>query len=133
MSCRSCEGQVKDLSFDKLVMCMECSLVQLKGETNDTLIQDIIKGGEFRIPYIGSILSQNAFESIGKDSVYFSLKSLEHLLDRHDLAVTYIEPDGIYLKIKIESSDVVKLRKAEKKLRLDNWGTYFLFALKARK
>ncbi|HEX9504141.1 MAG TPA: class I SAM-dependent methyltransferase [Patescibacteria group bacterium] len=87
--------------------------------------------------YLGSMLEQNAFDNIVHEHIeYYSLKSLEYLLDQHDLEIVDVELNDInggsfrtYIKF---INPVERLRRWEKKARLDNWGTYLLFKFRVQ-
>lgn len=87
--------------------------------------------------YLVSMLQQNAFDNIVHEHVeYYSLKSLEHLLNRHGLEVVDVELSDInggsfrtYIKHKTK---VQELRDIEEKFKIGNRFTYMLFVLKIR-
>lgn len=140
MKCRSCQGKTKDLftfggNPPDLVMCTTCTLVQLKERGEPLVIDNFGDYKEFSVMYIGSILENEDFDIITSDTpVYFSLYSLEYFLRLHDYQITYVKAKGIWLHVSVRHVDsVIKLREKEEQMKLDKWGTYFLFALKHRK
>ena len=104
------------------------------------------KNGVFVIQqnYLAGMLKQNAFDNIVHEHLeYYSLLSLENLLDKHDLEIfdvelsdinggsfrTFIAHKG---KMKINKS-VYRLREHEKKLKLNKSKIYEDFALRVKK
>lgn len=88
--------------------------------------------------YLGGMMEQNAFDNIVHEHIeYYSLKSLEHLLNRYNLEVVDVELNDINggsFRTYIKFMDPVKqLRKKEAREKLDNWGTYLLFLFRVRK
>lgn len=94
--------------------------------------------------YLVGMLKYNAFDNIVHEHLeYYSLLSLENLLNKHGLEIFYVEQSKINggsfrtfishkAKRRIDKS-VIKLRKEEKKLKLDNRRTYKNFAEKVKK
>jgi len=91
--------------------------------------------------YLVSMLENNAFDNIVHEHLeYYSLQSLEELLNRHNLTIFNVELNEInggsirtYVKhkdcIKYSiSSNVEDIRNHEKKLKLDDYETYEKFA-----
>jgi methylation protein EvaC len=89
------------------------------------------------VEYIGNILRHIQFERFYLDRIfYYSLTSLEHLFDAHDMTVTdleHIEPHGGSLQVTIQrkgprnkpSGNVVALRQQETEgLTLDELGKF---------
>lgn len=87
--------------------------------------------------YLAGMLKQHAFDNVVHEHLeYYSLSSLEKLLNRHGLEVFDVEENTINggsFRTYIRHMDVVKrMRLREKRLRLDSEWTYMLFALKVR-
>lgn len=94
--------------------------------------------------YLGGMLRLNAFDNIVHEHLeYYSLLSLENLLNRHGLFVFDVElneTNGGSFRTFIskkssrkESQRVVSLRKNEKKIRLNKASTYDSFAKRVKK
>lgn len=87
--------------------------------------------------YLGDMVNNTAFDNIVHEHIeYYSLKSLEHLLNRHGLKVFNVEMSlinggafRVYVK---HMNNVEKLRIYEESIKLGNKWTYMLFALKVR-
>ena len=87
--------------------------------------------------YLATMLQNVAFDNIVHEHIeYYSLKSLEHLLNSHGLEVFDVEINSINggaFRVYVRHMDnVKKLRQMEEKLKLDNKWTYMLFAIKVR-
>ena len=87
--------------------------------------------------YLGGMLAQNAFDNICHEHLeYYSLRSLEHLLNRHGLEVFDVEQNdingGSFRTYVRHMSRVDKMRLAERKLKLENEFTYMLFGMKVK-
>jgi NDP-4-keto-2,6-dideoxyhexose 3-C-methyltransferase len=87
--------------------------------------------------YLGSMVKQHAFDNIVHEHIeYYSLKSLEHLLNRYMLEVIDLELNDINggsFRVFVKFMNPVKqLRIQEEKMKIDNWGTFFLFFLKIK-
>lgn len=82
--------------------------------------------------YLASMLKQNAYDNVVHEHLeYYSLASLEHLLNRHGLDVVDVELNDInggsfrcYVK---QMDNVKRLRIYEEKLKLNNKWTYIMF------
>ncbi|MFH1423755.1 MAG: class I SAM-dependent methyltransferase [Candidatus Nealsonbacteria bacterium] len=92
-----------------------------------------------QMSYLPSMLRQNAFDNICHEHVeYYSLASLENLLERHKLEVFDVELNDVnggsfrvYIQHKGQrpvKNSVARLRKFEKKLKLLDKKTYKDFA-----
>ena len=87
--------------------------------------------------YLATMLQNVAFDNIVHEHIeYYSLKSLEHLLNRHGLEVFDVEVNSINggaFRVYVKHMDnVKKLRQREEKLKLGNKWTYMLFAIKVK-
>ena len=87
--------------------------------------------------YVGSMLSQMAFDNICHEHLeYYSLASLEKLLNRHGLEVFDVQMSdingGSFRTFVRHMDNVKKLRIMERKMKLDNQWTYLLFAMKVK-
>ena len=88
--------------------------------------------------YLVGMLQQNAFDNIVHEHLeYYSLTSLEKLLNKHGLEVFDVETSQInggsfrtYIR---HMSNLKKMRYMERKLKLNNEWTYYLFALQVKK
>lgn len=88
--------------------------------------------------YLGTMIENLAFDNIVHEHVeYYSLKSLEKLLNKHFLKVVDVEVNSInggafrtYIK---HMDGVEKMRIIEEKMKLDNQFTYVMFAMKVKK
>jgi len=88
--------------------------------------------------YLATMLDNLAFDNIVHEHLeYYTLKSLEYLLEKHFLKVVDVRVNTInggafrvYVK---HMSNVEKMRIIEKKMRLDNQFTYVLFGMKVKK
>ena len=91
--------------------------------------------------YLVTMLENNAFDNIVHEHLeYYSLQSLEYLLNKHDLEVFDVEQNNInggsirvYIKFKNSnkfsiSKNVDSVREYEKKIGLNNTKTYLDFA-----
>ena len=91
--------------------------------------------------YLVTMLENNAFDNIVHEHLeYYSLQSLEYLLNKHDLEVFDVEQNNInggsirvYIKFKnckkfSISKNVDSVREYEKKIGLNNTKTYLDFA-----
>ena len=87
--------------------------------------------------YLAGMLAQTAFDNIVHEHLeYYSLKSLENLLNRHGLEVFDVETNSInggsfrtYIR---HMGRVDRMRYQEEQLKLGNKWTYMLFALRVR-
>lgn len=87
--------------------------------------------------YLVGMLKNKAYDNICHEHVeYYSLTSLEKLLNRHGLEVVDVETNSInggsfrtYVK---HMDNVKKMRYSERKLKLDNPWTYYLFAIQVK-
>jgi len=87
--------------------------------------------------YLVGMLKNKAFDNICHEHVeYYSLTSLEKLLNNHGLEVVDVTQNSInggsfrtYIK---HMDNVRKMRYEERKLKLDNQWTYYLFALQVK-
>lgn len=87
--------------------------------------------------YLVSMMKNKAFDNICHEHIeYYSLTSLEKLLNRHGLEVVDVETNDInggsfrtYIK---HMDNVKKMRYMERRLKLDNDWTYYLFALQVK-
>jgi len=94
--------------------------------------------------YLGTMISQNAFDNIVHEHIeFYSLLALENLLKSHNLEVYKVEQNNInggsfrtYIQHKgkrpIDKS-VNKMRMEEQKMKLDDINTYDAFAKRVRK
>lgn len=93
--------------------------------------------------YLKLMLEQNAFDNVVHEHLeYYSLISLQNLLNKHKLEIFDVEVNNInggsfrtYISFKNKrkvSSSVTKLTKLEKKLNFKNKGTYKDFAKRIR-
>ena len=84
--------------------------------------------------YLVTMLENNAFDNIVHEHLeYYSLQSLEYLLNRHDLEVFDVEQNNINggsirVYIKFISKNVDSVREYETKIGLNNTKTYLDFA-----
>ena len=88
--------------------------------------------------YLVGMLEQHAFDNIVHEHLeYYSLTSLEKLLNRHGLEVFDVETSSINggsFRTYVRHMDALKkMRYMERKLKLDNEWTYMLFALEVKK
>ncbi|MGH9877821.1 MAG: class I SAM-dependent methyltransferase, partial [Nitrososphaerales archaeon] len=96
--------------------------------------------------YLAAMLANNAFDNIVHEHLeYYSLASLEKLLDRHDLAVFDVEENDInggsfrtYIKHKsCESYPVMEsvkmMRSNEERIKMHEYTTYQSFAARIKK
>ncbi len=87
--------------------------------------------------YLVSMMKNKAYDNICHEHVeYYSLTSLEKLLNRHGLEVVDVEENSInggsfrtYVK---HMDNVKRMRYKERQLKLDNEWTYYLFALQVK-
>lgn len=87
--------------------------------------------------YLAGMLRQHAFDNIVHEHLeYYSLNSLEKLLNRHFLEVVEVEENdlnGGSFRTYIRHMDSVKkMRFQERQMRLDKWNPYFMFGLQVR-
>ena len=87
--------------------------------------------------YLATMLQNVAFDNIVHEHIeYYSLKSLEYLLNKHGLEVFDVEVNSINggaFRVYVRHMDSIKrMRLYEEKLKLDNKWTYMLFSLKVR-
>lgn len=87
--------------------------------------------------YLVRMLQNNAFDNIVHEHLeYYSLTSLEHLLNRHGLEVFDVEETsingGAFRAYVRHMSNVDKMRLYESRLKLNNKFTYMLFDLRIR-
>lgn len=88
--------------------------------------------------YLPAMLENIAFDNIVHEHIeYYSLKSLEYLLEKHFLKIVDVEVNNInggafrtYIR---HMSNVEKMRIIEKRMKLDNKFTYMLFGMKVKK
>ena len=85
--------------------------------------------------YLARMLTQNAFDNIVHEHIeYYTLTSLEHLLNRHYLEVVGIKETSINggaFRVYVRHMNTLdKYRQMEKKMKLDNKWTYMLFSLR---
>jgi hypothetical protein len=122
----------------------------------NTFVKDIVKCLHekgvwvIQMSYLPSMLQQNAFDNICHEHLeYYSLNSLEFLLEQHDLEVFDVELNDVnggsfrtYIKHKnteLKNSNieglkrVKKLREFEQKIGLNKKKTYEDFALRVNK
>jgi len=116
-------------------------------EEPNTFVSDIVKVLDnngiwvIQMNYLMTMLENNAFDNIVHEHLeYYSLKSLEHLLSKHNLEVFNVEQNEInggsirtYVKHKdckkYPINDVVyQTRRNEEKMSLDDNSTYHNFA-----
>ena len=109
------------------------------GDIKDILDDDGI--WILQMNYLVTMLENNAFDNIVHEHLeYYSLQSLEYLLNKHDLEVFDVEQNNInggsirvYIKFKNSnkfsiSKNVDSVREYEKKIGLNNTKTYLDFA-----
>ncbi len=87
--------------------------------------------------YLAGMLKQCAYDNVVHEHLeYYSLASLEKLLNRHGLEVFDVEENSINggsFRVYVRHMDAVKkMRLKEKSMRLDSEWTYMLFALQVR-
>lgn len=136
--CRSCQskalGQALKLKGHMFVFCKECTLLQRQDDIPYEANFNF-EGRQFELDYYPAFLSRNDLESIDEDSVmFFSLKAIERLLNDNGFKI--IDADIMESKLHIvfdKLSKLEKLRSVEKKLKLDNQFSYFLWAVKLKK
>lgn len=116
-------------------------------EEPDKFVSDIVKILDsdgvwiIQMNYLLPMLQNNAFDNIVHEHLeYYSLQSLEYLLDMHDLKVFDVELNDlnggsfrVYVKHKDcktypISKNVSNLREYEKRMNLDDYRTYDEFA-----
>ena len=121
-------------------------------ENPNEFVEDIVKILDsdgiwiLQMNYLVGMLENNAFDNIVHEHLeYYSLQSLESLLNRHNLSIFDVEQNNInggsvraYIKHKdcnkfTISSNVEKVRDYEKKLKLDDYETYNKFANRIKK
>ena len=103
----------------------------------DDLVEILDKDGVLVIEqnYLARMLTQNAFDNIVHEHIeYYTLRSLEHLLNRHGLEVVGMKETSInggafrvYVK---HINPLDRYRAMERKMKLDNKWTYMLFSLR---
>ena len=87
--------------------------------------------------YLATMLENLAFDNIVHEHIeYYTLKSLEHLLNRHFLKVIDVKVNAINggaFRTYIKHMDSVEMmRLIEEKMKLDNQFTYVLFSMKIK-
>ena len=87
--------------------------------------------------YLGSMISQMAVDNICHEHLeYYTLTSLEKLINRHGLEVVdvqMIEINGGSFRTFVKHMDnIKKFRMIERKMKLDNQWTYIMFGMKAK-
>lgn len=87
--------------------------------------------------YLVGMLRRNAFDNIVHEHLeYYTLTSLEKLLNKHGLEVFDVETNetngGSFRTYVRHMDPVKKMRLAERKMKLDNEWTYYLFALEVK-
>ncbi|MDH5385840.1 MAG: class I SAM-dependent methyltransferase [Candidatus Aminicenantes bacterium] len=116
-------------------------------EEPNQFVNDIVKTLDkdgiwiIQMNYLPSMLQNNAFDNIVHEHLeYYSLQSMEYLLDMHDLKVFDVELNDVnggsfrsYVKHKDcrkypISRNVINLREYEKRMRLNDYRTYDAFA-----
>lgn len=85
--------------------------------------------------YLAGMIQQVAFDNICHEHLeFYSLKSLEYLLNRHGLEVFDVETNsingGAFRTYVRHMNNVDKMRQFERKMKLDNQFTYSLFGMK---
>lgn len=88
--------------------------------------------------YLATMLENVAFDNIVHEHIeYYTLKSLEYLLEKHFLKVIDVKVNSInggafrtYIR---HMNNVEKMRIIEKRMKLDNQFTYMLFGMKVKK
>ena len=88
--------------------------------------------------YLATMLENVAFDNIVHEHLeYYTLKSLEYLLNKHFLKVVDVKVNSINggaFRVYVKHMDnVEKMRIIEKRMKLDNQFTYVLFGMKVRK
>lgn len=105
----------------------------------DDLVEILDENGVLVIEqnYLARMLTQNAFDNIVHEHIeYYTLTSMEHLLNRHGLEVvgmkeTSINGGAFRLYVK-HMNTLDKYRLLEKKMKLDNKFTYMLFSMRVK-
>ena len=87
--------------------------------------------------YLARMLTRNAFDNIVHEHIeYYTLTSMEHLLNRHGLEVVGMKETSINggaFRLYIKHMNILdRYRLMEKKMKLDNKWTYMLFSLRVR-
>jgi SAM-dependent methyltransferase len=138
--------KIKDLKAD-IITAISCFYDM---EEPNIFVEDIVKllkdDGVFIIQqnYLVQMLKQNAFDNIVHEHLeYYSLLSLNNLLNRHGLEVFDVEIRDLnggsfktYISFKGKrriTKSVEKMMKQEKKLKLDNKKVYIDFAKRIEK
>lgn len=87
--------------------------------------------------YLTRMLTQNAFDNIVHEHIeYYTLTSLEHLLNKHYLEVIAIKETSINggaFRVYVKHMNTLdRYRLMEKKMKLENKFTYMLFSMRVK-
>lgn len=88
--------------------------------------------------YLPRMLQQNAFDNIVHEHIeYYSLTSLEHLLNKHYLEVVGMRETSINggaFRVYVKHMNTLdRYRRMEEKMKINNKWTYMLFSLRIQK
>lgn len=136
--CRLCQSKnlgfalkLKGLVF---IFCKDCTLLQRKEEMPYELNFNP-EEKQLEVDYYPAFLSENELGCINESSVVlFSLKAIETLLNNNGFKITDVEMEDNKLYVAFaEFSSLEKLHFIEKRLKLNNQYSYFLWAVKLKK
>lgn len=135
--CRSCQsknlGQALKLKGHMFVFCKDCTLLQ-RQEDIPFEINFNFEGRQFELDYYPAFLSKNELDCVTEDScLFFSLQAIEKLLYDNGFKVTDAQVNENKLHVVFDKlTKFEKIKLLEKKLRLDNQFSFFLWAVKLK-
>lgn len=135
--CRACQskslGYALKIKKWVFVFCKECTLLQREKDIPCSITLDFTEK-MLEVDYYPAFLSKKELDCVSEDScLFFSLTALEKLLCTAGYKVTDAEVQGNKLFVAFDKlTRLEKLHNIEKKLKLDNQFSFFLWALKTK-
>jgi hypothetical protein len=134
--CRSCGsknlGQALKLKGLMLLFCKECTLLQRQDDISYEANFNF-EERQFELDYYPAFLSKNELDCVTESVMFFSLKAIERLLNDNGFKLMDADIEGNKLLVSFDKlSKLEKLQSLEKKLRLDNQFSFFLWAVKLK-
>ena len=137
-SCRVCKSDKLGEAFgidNKMyfVFCKFCHTLQRKDDT-PYQIDFNFEGRQLEVDYYPAFLLNHDTAPLSKGCVFFSLFSIEYILEKMGYEIIEINLIGYRLYVAFQPlSKLKRLRSKEKKMKLDNQFTFMLWAMQFKK
>lgn len=123
--------KIKDWVF---VVCKDCTLLQRRDDIPYEVFFNF-EGRQCNFDYYPVFLAKSQLDCVTKDTcMLFSLRAIEHLLYMQGYKVTNAEIVDSKMYVAFDKLNrLEQLQRYEKKAKLDNYFSYFLWAVQLKK